>query len=548
MVMLETDYNTLLKYVGRKISVEELEEVLFKMGFELEQAEEDIVRIDITPERIDMLSVQGCARAIRQYLGIDPGLKKYDVRPSGIEIFIDESVRDVRPYTVAAVVKGIKFDDEKIKELIWLQEKVHETYARGRVQAAIGVYPLDPITPPIKYYAEDSEKIRFVPLGAEKEMTGSQVLREHPTGVKYAHLLKGEKKYPVFTDAKGKVLSMPPIINSEELGKVTEKTQDVFIECSGSNLTKLNLVLNLLVTSLADMGGKIESVRVHAYGQGYSTPNLTPWKITVDSTQVEKWSGIQLNAEEMKNLLERMGYSADVVSEEEVEVGVPAYRADVLHPVDIIDDLLRAYGFDNIPARLGNVMTVGGIIQETKKADDVREILTGLGFQEAITLALTSKEEQYQKMGVQEEPHVSLQEQKEKSINMVRTWLLPELMKVLQNNRSKPFPQRVFEVGDVVIPDNSSDTLAKNQQKVACVISHDKANYSEAKSVLENLAKAMNWNVKLEEEAHGSMIQGRTAAVFLNGKKRGVIGEIHPSVIENFELEHPVSGFELILE
>ncbi len=548
MVVLETDKKTLLGYVGRDITDEELEETLFSMGFELEKADDGKLRIEITPERVDMISVQGCARALRQYLGIEPGLKKYEVRPSGIEIFIDESVKNVRPYTVAAVVRGIEFNDERIKEIIWLQEKLHDTYARGRKQAAIGIYPLEPITPPIRYYAEAPEKIRFVPLGAEEPMTGREILEKHPTGIKYAHLLQGKEKYPLFVDAEGKVLSMPPIINSRDLGMVTEDTRNVFVECSGHDLKKLNTVLNVIVTSLADMGGRIESVRVHAYGQGYSPPDLSPWKMTLDSDQLERWSGIRLSAAEMKPLLERMGYDAEEISSTEVEVSIPAYRADVLHPVDIIDDVLRAYGFDNIPEKISNLMTVGGLTKDTVLSEDVREIMTGMGFQEALTLALTSTEDQYHKMNVEEGPHVRLTERKEKSINMVRTWVLPELMKVLQSNRSKPFPQRVFEVGYVVIPDSSSDTLAKNELRLAAVISDDKANYSDAKAVLEMLCRVMGWELALNETGHGSFIPGRTAKILLNGKECGIIGEVHPQVLENYGLEHPASAFEISLQ
>lgn len=276
MVTLDTSFNELKKHLGKEISEEELDGVLFDMGMELEDVQGDEIKIGITPDRVDMLSLHGAARALNAYLGAHPGMPKFHVEHSSLKIFIDKSVEEVRPYTIAAVVEGLHFTDEKIKEMIWVQEKLHQTFARGRKKAAIGIYPLEKIVPPIDYLADAPENIRFKPLGAEGEMNGNQILEEHPTGKEYAHLLEGFEKYPFFRDSEGNILSMPPIINSELTGRVTEETKEVFIECSGSDFNSLKILLNIIVSMFQDMGGKIKSVELNYGEKKIITPDFAP--------------------------------------------------------------------------------------------------------------------------------------------------------------------------------------------------------------------------------------------------------------------------------
>src|SRR3989338_11056856 len=232
MVILETNFTELNKAIGKKLTKKELEDTLFDLGMELERTEKDEIRIEITPDRPDLLSTQGLGRALKAYLRIKTGLREYKIKKSDIKIYVDKSVEKVRPYTVAAVVKNLKLDYEKIKEIINIQEKIHNTFARKRKKLAIGIYPLENISSPIKYLAKSPDEIKFIPLDFEKELTGKEILEKHPKGIEYAHLLKNHEKYPIFVDSKNKILSMPPIINARDLGKVTETTKDVFIECS----------------------------------------------------------------------------------------------------------------------------------------------------------------------------------------------------------------------------------------------------------------------------------------------------------------------------
>lgn len=242
----------------KKLPKEKLEEVITLMGLSLEDYGEEI-KIEAFPNRPDILSEPGFLRYFKTFLGIEQP-KEYKAIPSKEKVIIELSVDEIRPYTACAIVKDLNFNEEKIKEIIDLQEKLHLNYGRNRKKVAIGIYPMEKINFPITFKAIEPEKIRFIPLESNEEMNGLQILSKHPTGREYGHLLQGLKKFPIFVDAKGEILSMPPIINSDTTGKITEKTKEVFIECSGFNFKILKKCLNIIVCCLADMGGKIYSV------------------------------------------------------------------------------------------------------------------------------------------------------------------------------------------------------------------------------------------------------------------------------------------------
>ena len=545
--MLETRLSRLQELLGKKLSSKELEETLNRMGFEVESVDGDDVKIDLTPDRPDLLSTHGLARALKAYLGVKPGLADYHAENSNIIVNVDASARRVRPYTVCAVVKGLTFDDEKIKELVWVQEKMHETFARGRKKAAIGIYPLEKIKPPIKYYAEDPKKLKFKPLESEEEMTGEELLEKHPTGKAYRHLLEGQKKYPVFADSTGKILSMPPIINSHDLGKVTHSTKDIFIEVSGHDLRTLKEFLNIIVTLLYDMGGQICSVQVK-YSKEYDTgniktPHLKPMEMRLPAKHVNDVLGTKLTFEEIAFFLKKMGHGIVSANSKQVKVLVPAYRADVLHMADLVDDVMRGLTMDKLKPELPNHATAGGVLRESVTSDQFRELMSGHGYQEVFTLALTNAEDQYAKMLSAENLHVTIPKAKAEGLNSVRTWLTPELLKVLASNRHKQFPQKIFDADQAIIPDEREDVKSRNVLMFASISSHAKANYSEAKSVLESVCKAFNWKLEIIEEETPWCLKGRGARIKVNGGN-GWLGELNPQVLENFKLANPVTGFE----
>ena len=245
---------------------DEMQEKISMFGTPVEEINEKEIKVEIFPNRPDFLSYYGFKRSFLPFLGKKTGLLSIGVHPKGAKkykiynpeknykVTIDPSVKDIRPFTACAIVKDLKLNDEKIKEIIEIQEKLHLTIGRKRKKLAMGIYPLDKINLPITFKAIEPDKIKFTPLESNREMSGLEILQKHPTGKEYAHLLTGKIKFPIFVDSKNQILSMPPIINSKDVGHINNQTRNVFIECSGFDLELLKKTLNIIVTILADMG------------------------------------------------------------------------------------------------------------------------------------------------------------------------------------------------------------------------------------------------------------------------------------------------------
>ncbi len=543
MVVLETNYSELNKLVGKKLSLKDLEEILFNLGFELEDAQGDELRIDITTERPDLLSTYGLANALRAYLGLK--VEHYKLPKSGEKVKVIDNAKEW-PYAVACIVKGLNFNDQKIKEIVRIQEKLGDTFLRNRKKGGIGLYPLKKIKFPVIFSAEYPKKIKFRPLEAE-EMNGYEILDKHPTGIKYKEIIKGWNRYPIFKDANGKIMSMPPIINSHDLGKVDYSTTDVFVEATGTDLKTINMALQVLTVALIGMGGRAYSIDVAYKNKIFTSPSFEEEHRGLRVSDVNKLLGLELDAKEIKGLLEKMAYEVKSFNEKELNIIVDATRSDIWHDVDVIDDIARAYGFNNMQLNFKHVATIGGTTESVKLKEELSRLMVGLGYQEVFTLVLTSKDNQFKNMNIDEFKHIKLGSSVEESVNIVRAWLLPELMKCLKNNRSIEYPHKLFEINHVVIPDESKDVRCKDVLRLAVASCHSSANFTEMKQVLDYLMNLLGLKYEIKETEHGSFIPGRVGRVNVNKKDVAYIGEIHPKVLESFGLEMPAAALELNL-
>jgi len=549
MVVLDTTTKRMNKLVGRRLSVNKLDGVLFDFGMELDKIEGNEIKVEITPDRPDMVSPQGLARALKGYLGARKGLVKYRSKKSDHKFIIHRTVNSVRPFAVACIVKNVKFTSEFIKEIIWVQEKLHMTYCRNRKKAAIGIYPLETISFPVHYKALPPEKIKFVPLGFDEEINGRDILKKHPAGEKYANLLRGFGKYPVIMDSKKEILSMPPIINSQKMGKITNETRDIFIEVTGTHWRTVNQVLTILAIMFADEGATIQQLKTTFEGKKkyYCTPNLEPEKMKLKYSDVHSVIGKNFSKKEIKTLLQRMGYGVSL-GKDRATVLVPSYRVDVLHPIDLVDDIARAYGFNNFEPEFPETPTVGNLLPRTEYISRLREIMTGAGFMEQFTFALTTKESQYNRMNINNSEYcVEILESKSPA-DIVRTWILPELLKCIESNLHHGYPQKYFEAGDIAKIDSSRDVKSSNETHLSFVWADNGADFTNAKQVLDCLSTNFDLKFTLKRKKHPSFIEGRCASVIYKGKPVGIVGTLHPKVLENFKIEVPVVAMELNIE
>ncbi len=540
------DLNALL---GKQLSRQELEEraILFAKG-EVERWEGDLVGVDIKDtNRPELWSVEGIARELKGHYGVEKALPKLEAKGSGVEVRVEKSVEAVRPKVVAAVVKGLAFDDASIKQAIQLQEKMAQTYGRNRSLVAIGVYDWSTLKPHIRYTTVKPDGIRFIPLGLEEEMTPAEILEKHPKGIEFGHLIKGFKEYPLLIDSAGNVLSIPPIINSARTGKITEDTRDVFIEVTGHQLERISVALNVLAAAFAERGGRVESVRVIYPNVTITTPDFTPREFELDVAECRRILGLELSAKEMVGLLEKARYSARALGGR-IKVKYPAYRGDIMHQRDVMEDIAIAYELSRIPVEPPKLSTVGREDAVELFAESVRELMVGLGFQEILTFSLTNKDNLFSRMNMREESICEIANPVSSNWTALRNWLLPSLMEFLANNLHAEYPQRIFEVGDVLALDEKAETRTKNVKRLACAVSSSSVGYEEISSVLDALLRNLGVEYTLKSSEHGSFITGRAAEISVGKSIAGVMGEIHPQVLNSWGLEKPVVALELELE
>ena len=489
-----------------------------------------------------MLSTHGFLRAFKAFLGKrgEMGLKKYKLNKpeKNYKVTIDSSVKNIRPYTACAIVKNLKFDNESIKEIIDIQEKIHTTVGRNRKKLAIGIYPLEKISLPIKFEARKPEDIKFIPLETDREMTGIQILQRHPTGRDYAHLLTNLDKFPIFVDSKNKILSMPPIINSHETGKITENTKDVFIECSGFDFTILNKVLNIIVTTLADIGGDIYQMDLQ-YSKKITTPNLEPEKLKISLENVNKLLGLDIKEKDLPKLLEKMGYNY-----KKPNVFVPAWRTDVLHEVDIAEDVAIAYGYGNLVPEIPEIATIGYQDPKSKINSKISEILAGLGLIEISSYHLIKENEI--NLDKNKEAIETLDSKTEYKI--LRPNLLTPCLRILAENKDNEYPQRIFEIGTVFKKDKEEKTETGAIESQNLLISTAPGNFTGLNQILRYLLKSLCIDYELKESSNDRLIEGRTAAIIVNKEIIGTIGEVHPDTLNLWNIKMPLAILEISLE
>ena len=528
------------KLLGKKISVEQLKDRISMLGTDLESVTEEEIVVEIFPNRPDMLSEQGFARALSSFLGFRTGLRKYHAHPPEFQVIITPAVKEVRPFTACAIVKNIQLHEERVKEIIHLQEKLHVTYGRNRKKCALGIYPLEKITFPITYTADLPENIRFQPLETERTMNGREILAFHPKGKEYAHLLQGAKMYPYFHDARNEILSLPPIINSQQTGRVTEETKDLFIECSGFDFATLSTCLNIMVSALADQGGEIHQVEIVSGKEKKVTPHLIPRRMPLDLSYVNHRLGLELKELEAMTLLEKMGYGYD-----QGQVLIPPYRADILHQADLMEDLAIAYGYENFEEKIPNVATIGAEAEGEKFSRKLREIGAGLEFLEVKNVHLLTREELQEKMN-RSAPVIPLKNALGEH-NHLRNSLLPSLLKNLAENQQNEYPQLLLEIGRIFTP-GTSPTGVQETEQLAFAVAHEKADFTEARQIAEVFLKALGLSSACTETQDSSFLPGRAAEIRVGKEKIGIVGEIHPQVLSNWGMVMPVVVGQLEIE
>lgn len=513
----------------------------------------DELKVELSDSnRPDLWCSEGIARQIKGKLRGEWGDYTYfysNDRERAGQIIVSGGMRDIRPYVGGFAATGVPVDEEMLVQMIQTQEKISEIFGSKRRRISIGIYNLSRINFPVYYKDVHPEEVSFTPLGFDEKMNLKDILERHPKGQTYGGILKEAGRYPLLVDSKDCVLSFPPVINSREVGEVKAGDRDLFIEVTGIDIRLVLLVLNILSVNLHDRGADIGIADViYPYdtelGRSITVPHDLTAPVNLSLKDVERVMGESLNINDVANLLDGYGYWIKKKGSL-LEVTPPPYRDDIMHPVDICEDIAISRGFNSFKPVMPSQMTVGSLSDIELFADLIREHLIGCGFQEVISNILTSKEDILSKMALGEEKVIEVDNVMSLSYSVLRHWIIPSLLRVEAASTESFYPHRIFEVGEVAVYDDSENLNSATLIKCALMISHSAANFSEAHSILENLMYYLQIDYRLVPGEHQSFIEGRMGWIYAGEDLIGLIGEIHPRVLAGWEIHMPCSAFEV---
>ena len=537
-----------LKDLGIDMEKDELIDTLPMMSSDIEDFDDEEIKVEFFPNRPDNLSVEGVARSFKGFIGQEIGFPDYKVENSGEYVTVDAEVAAIRPYIGFAKIDNVDFTGDKLKYVMDFQENLHWVIGRDRKKVAIGIHNADVVEGPFKYIATPKDANAFVPLEKESEMTPRDILTEHDKGKAYAHLIEDFEKYPLILDKDDNVLSMPPIINGE-LTKLKEDTQNIIVDVTGTDERAVNQALNIICSSFAEVGGQIKSMEVKYSDKTITTPDLTPQEMNVHvDTANELIGGTNLTAEDIKELLLKARFGSEIIDDNEVKAIIPAYRVDILHEVDIVENIAVQYHINDVVAALPDINTVAYENDWFKAESTIREVMVALGFQEVMSLMLTNEEAHYEKMNQEEKPHVQVARPITIDRTMIRTSLMNSLMEFLEDNTHEDLPQKIFEIGDVLYLDEAKENKTVSSKKLAALVCHSTANFTEIKSIVTSVLSNLGYTMEITDSENKTFIAGRAADVVGEAQKgtiQGFFGEVSPEVITNFTLDYPVIGFEI---
>ncbi|KAL3682275.1 hypothetical protein R1sor_000297 [Riccia sorocarpa] len=579
--------------LGQTFTDEQFDELCFDFGIELDEVttegkiirkenhldeeveadgneEEVIYKIEVPANRYDLLCLEGLSRALRIFTGKEdvPVFRVSDKSGGAIQkMTVKPETSLIRPFVVCAVLRGITFNQARYDSFIDLQDKLHQNICRKRTLVAIGTHDLDTLEGPFSYEALPPSEIKFVPLKQTKEFTAQELMEFYKSDVKlkkFLDIIESSPVYPVIYDSKRRVLSLPPVINGAH-SAITLKTRNVFIECTATDLTKAKIVLNTMVTMYSqycDDKYEVEPVEVTTDGKTSVYPDLSERSLEVGVSYINDAIGVKLKPMEIVGHLYKMQLPSRVVKsgdDVKIVVKVPPTRSDVLHPCDVMEDVAIAFGFNNIEKTLPKSHTLGREQSLNHFSDLLREQIALAGFTEVLTWILGSQLENFTLVNREEDKKkaVLIGNPRTSEFEVVRTSLLPGLLKTMSHNKKSPLPIKLFEISDVVLLDDKKDVGAANRRRLGALYCDEKSGFEVIHGLLDRIMEIVGVLRCPPGQGGGYYIQpsqepeyfpGRQANVFYRGAKIGTFGIVHPEVLQRFDIPDPCSAMELELE
>ncbi len=548
MVKLRFSAERLVEVSGFEIDV--LRDSLFRLKCETEESG-GFVEVEVNPDRPDMFSAEGIGRAVRGLMSVELGWSPPNLVDTGISIL--NEFPQSRPIIAGAVVYDVKVDEPFLQELIQFQEKLHETLGRRRRKVAIGLHDLSKVRGEKLTYTLVDLDTTMEPLGVGKKVTVRETLRITEQGAKYGGLSLVEKDgrvlHPAILDGGGKIVSLPPVINSENT-KVEAGTRDLFIDVTGTDEQAVNQVLGVLVLNLVERrGARLGYVTL--LGRDSPTkvsPSLDTRRQKVNVNYVNRVLGTDLTIDEASLALLRMRHAVDplALSEGELVALVPPFRVDVIGLIDLVEDIAIAIGYDSpmlSPAE-PPVMPTGSLTVMTRLARRSRDLMIGLGFTELLSYLLTSYN-LLEVMGIADQA-VRVKNPVQADLDALRPSLVPSLLTAMAYNVMKKKPVRLFEIGKVAIRRVND---VEEERRLGAGLMDDAVGYEDVQAVAYSYLRSLGLSPSATPLAETRfLLEGRAAELLADGRPVGIIGEVRPVVLERLNIDYPVAVFEISLD
>jgi len=533
-------FHRLQKLLGKKTSQEKIISILPFIGLDIEEQTKDHISVEYSPNRPDYSTDYGIVSGLQGLLGIKTGLKKLKIKRGKYSIKVDPSVKKVRPFITSIVAKNGKLDDETIRQIISMQEDLHNGIGRRRKKTSIGIHDLDKVKFPLTYTTVSKDH-KFIPLASSSEMSISEILKNTAAGTKYGNILGHSQKMPIVLDSAGNTISFPPVINSN-LTTISKDTQNLLVEITAIDKNAAEDALAVISNTLQDAGFTIFSTKIS--GANNSRPLLNSRKMVFEVDMVNNTLGLELFPSTIVSSLRKSRLDAKSQGNK-IMCTIPKYRTDILGTMDLVEEVALGYGIQNLEPTIPQSASTGQKNRITKSLDSMSAIMVGLGYFETMNFCLVSKEVQYDLTKRDSSKMISTTNSKSQGHTILRDVILPGLIDTLSKNIHETYPQKLFETG-VVFSKISKEI--KEEIHLACVCAYNDASFSEVKSIMQSLFKTgFGLHCTTQMTSMPMFSEGRTANIIINNKTVGVIGEISPEVIDNFKLRTPVAGFEVKL-
>jgi phenylalanyl-tRNA synthetase beta chain len=377
-------------------------------------------------------------------------------------------------------------------------------------------------------------------------MSLREVLKYTDKGREYGFIIEGMPKFPVIADSEGRILSLAPILNSED-AKVTTSTKNILVDSTGLDPRIVVDMATIVAFNLYERGSATELCivkTVYENGTVLVAPRLEGVIQEISLKEVNELVGANITVEDAIRLLKQFGYKVLSVRDGGITAQAPPYRVDVLSWVDVAEDIAIAYGYDKLGEEASELppATRGGRENPVEHFSYfLRSIMVSMGFSEVANYMMTNTNLDVNLFGRRVEPILVANPISER-FTSIRTWLTPGLLGVIVENKNKASDFKVFEVGDVAYV---KDGRVIEERRIGLAVSNYNATLTDGLAAVKTLLNTLGVSPRFTEGSVEGLLKERTALILIGDEVVGLVGEIHPEILYKLNYDRPVVVAEI---